>query len=209
VIEREAKLGAPASYELPDLKDVVPGATVEPAPVAVLDATYYDGASRSLAGIGSTVRYRTGDGAARWTVKVAAAGSDGTMLAREEIDVDAPPAPVPAEVVALVAEYLGAGDARVPVARLVTERHRLVVRGANGDALAEVDDDLVRVLDADDEVAAFREVEVELAGDAPVAVLDAVVARLRAAGAGAPDPTPKLVRALRLLGAAPEGPPTG
>lgn len=206
MIEREAKLGAPASFELPDLTGVVPGAAVEPAPVAVLDATYYDAAARPLAAMGATVRYRTGEGAPRWTVKLPAGVSHGAVLAREEIDVDAPPAPVPAEVVALVAEHLG-GDRLTPAARLVTERRRLLVRDAGGATLAEVADDLVRVLAGDDEVAAFREVEVELVGDAPVAVLDAVVARLRAAGAGRPDPTPKLVRALGLLGGAREGPP--
>ena len=45
----------------------------------------------------------------------------------------------------------------------------------------------------------FREVEVELF-DADEALIDAVMARLRAAGVGEPDSTPKYVRALRALG---------
>lgn len=45
-------------------------------------------------------------------------------------------------------------------------------------------------------LARFREVEVEIEADAPAGLLDAVVARLRQAGAGAPDPTPKVVRAV-------------
>jgi CHAD domain-containing protein len=42
----------------------------------------------------------------------------------------------------------------------------------------------------------FREVEVEVEEAAPDGLLEAVVERLRDAGAGAPDPTPKVVRAL-------------
>ena len=42
----------------------------------------------------------------------------------------------------------------------------------------------------------FREVELEVTEHAPDDLLPALVARLEAAGAGQPDPTPKLVRAL-------------
>jgi hypothetical protein len=48
-------------------------------------------------------------------------------------------------------------------------------------------------------VSTFREVEVELF-DADEALIDAVMSRLHAAGAGDPDSTPKYVRALRALG---------
>jgi CHAD domain-containing protein len=44
--------------------------------------------------------------------------------------------------------------------------------------------------------ARFREVELEVAEIAPPALLPALIERVRAAGAGQPDPTPKLVRAL-------------
>jgi CHAD domain-containing protein len=62
--------------------------------------------------------------------------------------------------------------------------------------VGSIDDDEVSVLQDDRVAARFREVEVEVVEDAPVGLMDAVVDRLRAAGAGAPDPTPKLVRAL-------------
>ena len=42
----------------------------------------------------------------------------------------------------------------------------------------------------------FRELEFELADEAPEAQAASIVARLRASGAGPPDPTPKIVRAL-------------
>jgi len=192
VIEREAKLGAPASFALPDIGEV--------ADTQQLDATYYDGPSTPLAKIGATVRFRTGEGPDRWTVKLPASGGGAGSLARDEIDVDAPPSVVPAPVHDAVATHLG-GEVLVPVARLVTERRRVHVREGN-EEVAEVADDLVRVLDGDREVASFREVEVELAPGAPDAALAPIVEQLQAAGAGEADPTPKLVRALRLMGSA-------
>jgi CHAD domain-containing protein len=88
----------------------------------------------------------------------------------------------------------------VPVARLRTTRRSSAVVDADGTKLAEVDDDIVAVLELDPTserlLAAFREVEVELAEGTDPAVLDAIVARLIEAGAGAADKTPKMVRAL-------------
>jgi hypothetical protein len=55
------------------------------------------------------------------------------------------------------------------------------------------------VRSGDSTLETFREVEVELF-DADQALIDAVMARLRAAGIGEPDSTPKYVRALRALG---------
>ncbi|HET9052297.1 MAG TPA: CHAD domain-containing protein, partial [Candidatus Dormibacteraeota bacterium] len=78
---------------------------------------------------------------------------------------------------------------------------RWELRDALGAALLEIDDDEVSVLVSGAGgrgrrlAARFREVEVELRGGG-LDVLDAVVARLRAAGAGQPDLTPKVVRAL-------------
>jgi CHAD domain-containing protein len=83
-----------------------------------------------------------------------------------------------------------------PVAHLATLRRRYDLCDGEGAKVGEVDDDEVSVLSGDRVAARFREVEVELAPDAPDDMLDAVVRRLRDAGAGAPDPTPKLVRAL-------------
>jgi len=64
---------------------------------------------------------------------------------------------------------------------------------------AEVADDRVAVRSGTRTVSEFREVEVELF-DAAAALIDAVMSRLRAAGAGDPESTPKYVRALRALG---------
>jgi CHAD domain-containing protein len=82
------------------------------------------------------------------------------------------------------------------VARLQTVRTGVALRDADGTLLAEVVDDEVSVLDGERLALRFREVEVELTDAAPDELLAAVVARLREAGADAPDPTPKVVRAL-------------
>jgi CHAD domain-containing protein len=62
--------------------------------------------------------------------------------------------------------------------------------------LAEIDDDEVSALEDDRIALRFREIEVELADEVPPGVLERLVARLQEAGAGAPDPTPKLARVL-------------
>ena len=51
--------------------------------------------------------------------------------------------------------------------------------------------------------ARFRELEVEITDDTPDGLLDEVLERLRAAGAGAPDPTPKYERAVGPLATQP------
>ncbi|HWW43894.1 MAG TPA: CHAD domain-containing protein, partial [Acidimicrobiia bacterium] len=89
-----------------------------------------------------------------------------------------------------------------PVARLRTDRRRVELRDSDGKRMVEIDDDEVSVLVAGPDgrgrrvAARFRELEVELAGDGAISALEEVVARLRAAGAGAQDSTPKVVRAL-------------
>jgi CHAD domain-containing protein len=197
-IEREIKLGAQPGFVLPDLEGAVPGATTERGDERVLDATYYDVHDLRLIRDGVTVRHRTGDadGQGTWTVKLPdVAGSLDGGLARAELELDGPPGPIPAEIAALVASRVRTGML-VPVARLRTTRRRLLLAGPDGSAIAEVDDDEVDVLEDGTLVASFREVEVELAAGASSDVLAAIVRRLRDAGAGEPDPTPKLARAL-------------
>jgi CHAD domain-containing protein len=82
------------------------------------------------------------------------------------------------------------------VARLKTRRRRIELTDLGGKKVAEVVDDEVSVLDDGRISSRFRELEVELGEGAPVGLADALVARLRAAGAGAPEVTPTIVRAL-------------
>jgi CHAD domain-containing protein len=87
------------------------------------------------------------------------------------------------------------GEPLVAVARLKTERSRVALN-VNGGAVAEIADDEVSVYHGRRLASRFREVEVEVEDDAPDGLLPAVIERLREAGAGEPDNTPKVVRAL-------------
>jgi CHAD domain-containing protein len=192
--EREVKLAAWPGFVLPDLDGAVDGFTAEPLPALQLSATYYDTPDLRLTRAGLSLRHRVGDGKDAWTVKLPE-GAEGPALVRRELHFPGGPAAVPREAANLVRAHVRS-EALAPVARLVTRRQRVELRDAAGVAAVEVADDEVSVLDGRRLAARFREVEVELLGDAPPSLLDLVVERLRSAGAGAPDPVPKVVRAL-------------
>jgi inorganic triphosphatase YgiF len=192
VLEREAKLDAPSDFAVPDLTGAVEGLRVAPVEEKVLDATYYDTEDLRLIRFGITLRYRD-----TWTVKLPDRGpvSSGVM-ARDEIDIEGDPTVIPT-----LARSLVTGAARtaplVPVARLVTRRRRHRLLGADGEALGEIDDDDVTVLDQQgNTVDRFREIEAEIVPEAPDALLPAVVERLLAAGATPGSSLPKVARAL-------------
>ena len=207
--EIEVKLGVEPDFVPPALDGVAAGIRTEAGPSASLDATYHDAGDLRLIRAGITLRHRLGEGGAdgTWTLKLpnpvtAPAGA----LRREETLVAGPAGAVPAELATLVRPWLRTATL-APVARLQTERRttRLVRDdddGGDAVVVGEVDDDEVTVLDGDRVAARFREIEVEVQPEA-VDLLDAAVERLRAAGAGPPDPHPKLVRALGLQAVAP------
>jgi len=200
-VEREVKLDVDSRFEVPSLE----GAS--PLEARRLDAVYHDTLDLQLLDQGITVRRRSGEGT-RWTVKfpsaeVAAAGG----LARREVDVDSDAIEPPTTVNELVAPFLE-GGALAPVARLVSVRERLALVAPDGSTFAEVDDDRVsaRAMGASDDrrssgaEVSFREIEVEFGPDASAELIDVVVGRFRAAGARSSDGTPKVERALTLLG---------
>ncbi len=201
-IEREVKLGAWPGFELPDLAGVVSWLHPGPGTTRLLDAWYYDAPDLRLLRAGVTLRHRRqgDDDVGTWTLKVPL-GVGGDTLERFEIEAVAPAETVPAELVKVVAGTLRRVDP-VRVARLQTRRLVVSLYDGGGRMLGEVCDDEVSVMEDDRVAARFREVEVESASGAPTALATAVVARLREAGAGEPDPTPKLARALgpRALG---------
>src|SRR4029077_1610640 len=192
MLEREVKLGAGPAFHLPDLSGVIDGVTITPPEAVRLETVYYDTPDLRLARWGVSLRYRAGEG---WTLKLPPSTGDG-LLEREEITFSGGPKKPPAAAVALVRAYVRKSEL-VPVARLSTMRRRVRLGGADGGRLAEVVDDEVSVRDGRRVAARFREIEVEVAGsDGNEAVIQPLVDRLRAAGAGAPDPTPKHIRAL-------------
>jgi CHAD domain-containing protein len=201
--EREVKLGVWPGFRLPDLDGVVDGAVAGEPTELDLEAVYYDTLDVRLARAGVSLRYRRGDGTG-WTLKLPDDGpaAEGELI-RTELTFAGGPEMVPDEVRSLVTPWVRAA-ALVEVARLCTRRHAVDVLDADGNRLAEIVDDEVSVMDGDRVALRFREVEAEAGEGAPDGVLEAIVDRLRAAGAGPPDPTSKVKRA---LGPHASGPP--
>src|SRR6266849_235877 len=198
MLEREVKLGAGPAFHLPDLNGVVDGVTVTPPEVVRLETVYYDTSDLRLARWGVSLRHRAGEG---WTLKLSPSPQRGegrgqaNLLERDEITFP-DGTKTPAAALALVRAYVRTSEL-VPVARLSTQRRRVRLVAADGSRVAEVVDDEVSVRDGRRVAARFREIEIEVAGaDGNEAIVSPLVERLRAAGAGAPDPTPKHVRAL-------------
>jgi CHAD domain-containing protein len=197
--EREAKLVAPAGFDLPRLGGPEDGFLAEPQATRRLRTTYYDTADLRLARWGASLRYRPGEG---WTVKLPE-GQEGALLVRAEHVFPGDGRRPPAEAVAMVRAFVRTGQLS-PVVRMRTVRRPVELREPAGSRLAELADDDVQVLDGRRITARFRELEVELDEDADDDLLEQVVDRLLEAGAEAAEPTPKYLRALggreRVLG---------
>ena len=195
--EREIKIPVDADFVLPDLDGVVEGTNAIDRGTVELSATYWDTDTLTLLHSHLGLRHRSAPGeVGRWTLK-AGNGSVGLAVSREETDFMGPPDQPPAAALEAIRAEVGEVALR-PVASLVTMR-RTVDLVAGDTRRAEVADDHVAVRSGARTVSTFREVEVELF-DAEAALIDAVMSRLYAAGAGDPDSTPKYVRALRALG---------
>jgi inorganic triphosphatase YgiF len=195
--EREIKIPVDTDFVLPDLDDVVDGVRAVDRGTVELSATYWDTDALTLLHSHLGLRHRSAEGeAGRWTLK-AGNGSVGLAVSREETDFMGPPDQPPPAALELVRAEVGE-VALHPIASLVTMRHTVDLL-AGDTRRAEVADDRVAVRSGARTVSRFHEVEVELF-DAEAALIDAVMSRLHAAGAGEPDSTPKYVRALRALG---------
>jgi CHAD domain-containing protein len=191
-IEREVKLGAGPSFRLPDLSGVVEGIEVAPAETVRLETVYYDTPDLRLARWGVSLRRRAGEG---WTLKLAPASSK-EVLERDELIFQGNGKKPPQGALEVVRAYVRSSEL-VPVARLSTLRRRVRLVDGAGARVAEVADDEVSVRDGRRVAARFREIEVEVPSvNGAEAIVAPLVSRLRGAGAGAPDPTPKHIRAL-------------
>jgi inorganic triphosphatase YgiF len=195
--EREIKIPVGTDFTLPDLDGVIEGTAAVERGLVELSATYWDTDELTLLHAKLGLRHRSAPGeTGKWTLK-AGARMIGDAVSREETNFPGPPEQPPQAAMDVIRAEVGEVDLH-PVAQLVTDR-RTVDLVAGGARRAEVADDNVSVRSGQAIVDTFREVEVELF-DADDALIEAVIARLRAAGAGDPDSTPKYVRALRALG---------
>lgn len=177
---------------MPPLDGVLDGVTSRPLAEKKLDAIYHDTTDLRLARSGASLRHRAGD-RLPWTVKLPE-GERGPEMVRKEISFEGPATAMPPVAAALVAAHARAA-ALGPVARLKTVRNGVELL-VDGEAVAEVVDDEVSVYHGRRLASRFREVEVEVEAGAPRGLLAAVVRVLRSAGAGEPDGTSKVVRAL-------------
>jgi CHAD domain-containing protein len=210
MLEREVKLGAGPAFHLPDLAGVIEGVAVAPPETVRMETVYYDTPDLRLARWGVSLRHRAGEG---WTLKLApppsTPGKPAAVLERDELTFQGAARKPPEGAVGVVRAYVRRSEL-VPVARLSTVRRRVRLVDATGTRVAEVVDDEVSVRDGRRVAARFREIEVEVPGtngaEGAAAgtngtagsdlIITPLVTRLRQAGAGAPDPTPKHIRAL-------------
>ncbi len=191
MLEHEVKLSAGEEFQLPDLSGLMDGVTAAERPDERLSTVYVDSDDFRLARWDVSFRHRAGQG---WTVKLPGEHT-GALLVREEIVFEGSSRQPPPAGVDLVRGYLRGAELR-PQVRLRTLRRGILLRDAQGRLVADIVDDTVLVLRGQRVVARFRELEVETTPDTLPALRKAAVARLRAAGAGAPDPTPKYLRAI-------------
>jgi CHAD domain-containing protein len=202
MLEHEIKFTPGPWFQVPDLNWVAPGVHAEAAATRSLQASYFDTDDLRIARSGASLRYRSDEG---WTVKLPVGLDEG--LTREEVHVDGEPGEPPEAALDLVRSLARSAPVRL-VAHLDTERKVVVLRDRHGRKLAEVVDDEVSLVDGTRVAARFRELEVEFTEDASATLVASVTARLRAAGAGQPDPVPKIVRALGPRAAEPPDVPT-
>lgn len=195
--EREIKIPVDPGFQLPDLDGVVEGTRAVARGTVELSATYWDTDDLVLLRAKLGLRYRSAPGEqGKWTLK-AGDRMVGDAVSREETNFPGSPEQPPAAAIDVIRAVVGDVTLQ-PVAQLVTERHTVDLL-AGDTRRAEVADDRVSIRSGETTVETFREVEVELF-DADAELIDAVMLRLRAAGVGEPDSTPKYVRALRALG---------
>lgn len=191
VRERETKLTVDDAFVLPDLAGVKGVAQVVPRRFA-LRATYWDSEDLRLARSGTTLRHRTGEGRARWTLKLGTVTDGG--LDREELTVGGAAQQVPEQLRDLLTARLR-GAPLQPVAVLSTNRSSAVLLDDEGRELLEVVHDRVAAVRPDGTATSWQELEVE---ERPGAQRTAVrvLALLAGAGASRGEQTPKAVRAI-------------
>jgi CHAD domain-containing protein len=193
--EHEVKLAAWPGFELPDFDGVIEGVRAGERRVRELDAVYWDTPDLRLIRRGITLRHRSGEGVAKWTLKLPRDPGEAPGLQRDEHDFLQPGDGVPDAVRRLLRAWVRSAPLE-PVARIQTVRRSLALVDDEGETVAEVDDDEVSVIDQGRVAVRFREVEVEMIGEERPELLEALLEQLRAAGAGAVGQTPKLVQAL-------------
>lgn len=192
--EVERKLRVHGLFKLPELATEATGVSrVVRQEVRHLDAVYYDSAELRLFRWGVTLRRREGGGDAGWHLKLPVEGSGGTARDEMRLPLKAgAQGSVPDQLADIVFPFTRGAKLKTVVA-LQTQRTPYLLYDALGTVVAELVDDVVSVLDGDDLVMRFREIEVEQLVDS--VDLDPIVAVLMANG-GVPETQAKAAVAL-------------
>jgi CHAD domain-containing protein len=188
--ERELKLEAPPHFDAPDLTHVEDGLSAGDVVEKRITTTYWDTADLRLARWGTSLRHRSGEG---WRVKLVSAAEEKPVLT-DQAFAGGPSHP-PDAALDLLRAYVRTAELR-PMASMRTVRRAVMLIDADGTEKAEIVDVEVSVLDGRRIALRFREVEVEVKSPTANGLIDAVVGRLREAGAAPVDPLPKHVRAM-------------
>ncbi len=182
--ESERKFRVHALFRPPDISLLPSVGGVEPQDTRRMTAVYHDTDDLTLFRWGITLRRREGGPDEGWHMKLPVEGE--TEGVRDEVqlplaagDVGQVPSPIQDLVTALTR-----GAALVPIVTLRTERQPVVLMDAEGESALEMVDDTVSILDGEEIVERFREIEVEAL--TPTAaegqLLDDVCAAIVAAG---------------------------
>lgn len=196
--ETERKYAAPSADHtswLPELTGVDGIASVVERGIDELDAVYHDTEDLRLAGASATLRRRTGGADAGWHLKLPLSGDS-----REEIE--APLSDTVPDALRDLALSRTRGAELTPVVRIRSTRRTWHLVDSDRAVLAELTIDSVRAepLRGTTTLAAWTEMEVELAEDADPALLDLVDKTLHRNGIDRADNPSKLARALESTG---------
>jgi CHAD domain-containing protein len=179
-LERELKLVPGEGFALADLEGI-------PLESRVLHSTYWDAGDLRLLRAGVTMRYRLEDGRGVWQLKLPRRG--GRLEVEEEGGAAAPP-----EAFRALLRGVLRGAEIEEVARLRTRRSGVRV-GENG-SQADVLHDAVALVEGQQVLRTWEELEIELLPDADERALGRIGKLLRRAGARPSDGRPKLAQAL-------------
>ncbi len=204
VREVEHKFRVHGLYRVPDLVSAGLVSKVDDRGVIELETAYYDTPDLRLLREGMALRRRTGGPDEGWHLKITVpeAADEVRDELRLPLSAGDPQTPPPA-LLELVRSVIRHSPVH-PVATLRTTRHVRHVLDTSGQPAAELVDDTVQVVDGSGQASAqFRELELELADDAPPEVVEHVVTRLDQSGAVTGEFVSKAVRALGPQASAP------
>ena len=201
--EIELKFAVHPSFDLPEIKVRAGVAAIQELEPLSLHSIYYDTVDLRLARNGVTLRHRRGEDGSQWTLKLPT--GDKRAAIRDEIDFAASEE-VPLEAAELVTGFTRRASLQ-QVAVLETKRGRRKLIGDDETELALVVHDEVAVIENEQVVTRFREIELE-GLEVGLRELIAIGDALQEVGAVPSEPVPKAVRALGPRATAPPDVPS-